>query len=355
MGKNNLKITIIVFAIVTIIIAGVTFGIIYVKAQKSNNQEEEQKIEDVLGATDIKEEQPVEEPYTGPEIYSGDARPIAVMIDNETAVKTHAGLNSAYMIYEFIVEGGETRFMAFFKGTTPEKIGPVRSSRHYFLDYALEHDAIYVHFGWSPKAQQDIKSLKINNINGIYDNFYWRETGSEASWHRAFTSMSNIMKQIEYKKYRATSENEPVIEYNRTDTDIENGQTANNIHIKYSSLQNTSYEYDEERKVYLRNKRDYEHIDKFTGERFYAKNIIIIYVKDELLDDPENKGRRELYNIGEGTGYYITNGKYEEITWEKATRAGKTIYKDKEGNQITINDGITWVQVVPITGTVTIE
>ena len=64
------------------------------------------------------------------------------------------------MVYEAIAEGGETRLMAMFKGVDVEQIGPVRSSRHYFLDYAMENDAIYVHFGWSPQAQSDIKNIQ---------------------------------------------------------------------------------------------------------------------------------------------------------------------------------------------------
>ena len=43
---------------------------------------------------------------------------------------------------------------ALFKSENVDVVGPVRSARHYFLDYALENDAIYVHFGWSPKLNQ---------------------------------------------------------------------------------------------------------------------------------------------------------------------------------------------------------
>jgi hypothetical protein len=258
------------------------------------------------------------------------------------------------MLYEITIEGGESRIMALFKDKAPEKIGPVRSSRHYFLDYAMEHDAIYVHFGWSPKAQEDIKSLKINNINGIYDSFYWREP-PKGSYHNAFTSMEKIKKTAMNKKYRMTSDADSIIEYNQKDTDLPSGMNAQKVYIKYSSLQNTSYEYDAEKKLYLRSMRGIEHKDRFTGERFVAKNIIVQYVRNDLLDDPEKKGRQELYDVGSGNGYFITDGKAIEIKWTKTTRAGKTIYKDLEGNEIKLNDGITWIQIVPLTGTVTIE
>ena len=94
------------------------------------------------------------------QIFNGDTRPIAVMIDNVGDARPQAGLNDAYIVYEIIVEGNLTRLMAVFKDVDLEKIGPIRSSRHYFLDYALENDAIYVHFLW---RQQDLQKSKLKN------------------------------------------------------------------------------------------------------------------------------------------------------------------------------------------------
>lgn len=282
------------------------------------------------------------------------SRPYAVSINNNHAAWPHAGLQDAYLGYELIAEGGITRLIALFKDQNTAKIGSVRSARHYFLDYAMEHDAIFVHFGWSPKAQSDIKTLSINNINGIYDTFYWR-VAPKASYHNAITSMENIQKMIARKKYRTTTEKGSIVTYNKEDEDIVSGDIANNIMIKYSARSNSSYRYDTERKVYLRDMRGEPHIDSQTKEQFYAKNVVMIYVKDELLDDPEDKGRRELYNIGTGDGYFATNGRVIKIKWEKKTRDGRTIYRDLNGNEITFNDGITWVQIVPKTGSITIS
>lgn len=357
MNKKVLIATVIAICVICLVFIIASISNI---THKNNNESG-----DVLGVSDfVSGESELEsgdqdlsriEEYTGPTIFSGDARPIAVMIDNEKGAWPQAGLNDAYMIYEITVEGGETRFIAFFKGTNPEKVGPVRSSRHYFLDYVLEHDAIYVHFGWSPLAQSNIKSLGINNINGIYDSFYWREP-PKSSYHNAFTSMERIKKMAtNTKKYRMTSDKDCVIKFNEKDTDIESEMTANKVYLKYSYTQNTSYVYDSARKVYLRSMRGIEHRDRWTNEQFYAKNIIVLYVRNSLLDDPENKGRQELYNTGSGKGYYITNGEYEPITWKKDSRSSVTSYYDLEGNEIKFNDGITWIQIVPMNATVTIE
>ena len=47
-----------------------------------------------------------------------------------------------------------------------------------------------------------------------------------------------------------------------------------------------------------------------------------------------------------GTGYYITNGKAIQITWEKPEEWGVTHYYDASGNEIDLNPGKTWICVV---------
>ena len=79
------------------------------------------------------------EPIKKLTVYNEDSnqRPIAIMIDNNIGNEYHSGLQESYLNYEIIVEGGLTRIMAIFKDKDISQIGPVRSSRHYFLDYTL--------------------------------------------------------------------------------------------------------------------------------------------------------------------------------------------------------------------------
>ncbi|MBQ4159311.1 MAG: DUF3048 domain-containing protein, partial [Clostridia bacterium] len=144
-------------------------------------------------------------------------RPVAVMIDNDdNNARPQAGLEEAYLIYEMVVEGGATRFMALFRDAETKKIGPVRSSRHYFLDYALENDVIYTHFGYSPKALSDIPALGVKNINGVEGSdsgIFWRDTTYTRDWHSAFTSMEKIKARAEQKKYALETEHKNAIQY----------------------------------------------------------------------------------------------------------------------------------------------
>ena len=343
--KNGVRVLIIILVILIIASGGIlAYKII---KDKENNSEETQGFVDILTGT-------VEEKEV--QIFKGNDRPIAVMIDNHSDAWPQAGLQKAYMIYEIIVEGGETRLMALFKGADVEKIGPVRSARHYFIDYAMENDAIYTHFGQSPQAESDIKKYSINDINGISEDgtTFWR-VKDKAAPHNAVTSTEKLLGSAKKKNYRTTSSEESVLNYTTDEVNLENGKGAISVTIPHSTLQTVKYVYDEENKVYERYARNKLQTDWDTEEPLTVKNIIITFCDNYTLSDSENKGRQGLKNIGTFDGYYITNGKAIKIKCTKNARDEKTVYKDLEGNEIEVNDGNTFVNICPIAAKVMIE
>ena len=296
-----------------------------------------------------------EEPKTV-QIFKGNDRPIAVMIDNHSDAWPQAGLQDAYMVYEIVVEGGETRLMALFKGAKVDKIGPVRSARHYFIDYAMENDAIYTHFGQSPQAQSDLKKFSIDDINGIAEDgtTFWR-VKDKAAPHNAVTSTEKLLASANNKKYRTTSTATSVLNYTVDEVNLEDGQGAISVTIPHSNLQTVKYVYNEDSKVYERYARNKAQKDWTTGNPITTKNIIITFSDNYTLSDGENKGRQGLKNIGTFDGYYITNGKAIKIKCIKSAREEKTIYQDLEGNVIKVNDGNTFVNICPTNAKVILE
>lgn len=285
------------------------------------------------------------------------SRPIAVSINNNHAAWPQAGLQDAYLSYELIAEGGITRILAFFKDTNTEKIGSVRSARHYFLDYVLENDAIFVHYGHSPQALSDIKSLNINNINGMYDSsaFYRDKTLNRASEHTAFTTMEKIKNSIKSKGYRTETDYGVLLKYSAVNKDYskdESSKVANNVSITYSDYQTTSYVYDKENKVYKMYMSKEEHTDLVTKKQYTVKNIITYQVENSSID---SKGRQNLYNTGSGEGYFISNGIATKIKWSKASRSAKTKYTLMDGTELVVNDGNTWIHIQPKNKTLKIE
>lgn len=286
---------------------------------------------------------------------SSDSRSVAVMINNLAAARPYqSGLQDAYMVYEIIVEGGITRFMAVFKDQDLSRVGPVRSSRHYYLDYALENDAIYTHFGWSEQAQSDIKTLGVNNINGLYDSAFWRESNLPVAYeHTAFTSMEKILNVADKRGYRKTTTKETLLNYTAHEVNINDKEgmvIANSVTIPYSDYVTTSYKYNPILKRYYRSVNGEAHVDYISKNQYYAKNIIIEKVRNYTID---NYGRQGLDNIGTGDGYYVTNGYAVPIKWSKSARSSQTVYSYLDGTEIKINDGNTFIQIEPITETPT--
>lgn len=277
-------------------------------------------------------------------------RPYAVMINNlGVARPLQSGLQDAMIIYEMIVEGGLTRYMAVFQDQNTERIGSIRSARHYFLDYALENDAIYVHHGNSPQAAADFKTLNIDRISVDASKTGWRDKSLNVSTeHTLFTSIAKLNNGVGNK--RKTRNKDFLLNYSETPIALstkEGAIKANNIEITYSGSVKSSYEYDESAQNYKRSVNGKAHTDYVTKKQYTFKNIITYQVSNTSLNDGSGKDRQTLDNIGSGEGYYITNGYAVPITWSKSSRSSQTVYKYKDGTEIDVNDGNTFIQIQP--------
>lgn len=287
--------------------------------------------------------------------YSGEERTLAVVIDNVGEAIPQTSLNEAMIVYEVYVEGGLTRFLAIYKNADIDTIGPVRSARPVFIDYALENDSIFVHYGGSSRALQEIETLNINNISGLVapSGVFWR-TDKKSAPHNALTSTENLWGYANKLGYRTTTTERNVLNYVTDEVTLEDGVVANTVNIPYSNSK-VKFVYNEETKLYERYVGNELRKDWLTGETLTTKNIIITYANNYTTSEENGYGRQEIENIGNLDGYYITDGKAVKIKCEKTTRAGKTVYKDLEGNEIDVNDGNTYIQIVPPSMTITIE
>ena len=285
------------------------------------------------------------------------SRPYAVMINNvEGARKLQSGLQDAYMVYELMVEGGITRYLALFLDQTTERIGSIRSARHYYLDYALENDAIYVHHGYSPQAREDWSKLGVDRIEVNESTTGWRDKSASKTYE--FTLFTNIEKLGKGIRSKRTERNKDLLlNYSVDNIDIsqmEGAIPANKVDIKYSSNTTTNYEYDTDKNIYLRSVNNKSQNDYVTGKQLTVKNIIVYKVKYSNIQG-DDKGRQTIDNVGTGTGYYISNGYAVPITWKKDSRSSATVYKYNNGKEIQVNDGNTFIQIMPDNQTLAIS
>ena len=269
-------------------------------------------------------------------------RPIVVSIDNHPKARWQAGISEAEIVYEVEAEAPYTRYLAVFQTKEPKLIGPVRSARPYMIYLALNYDSIFAHVGGSEDAFAKIKTLSVADIDGLYSSNMWRynKTNKYAP-HNLYTDIASLRKDADGKGYRTDAEYAGY-KFNDTDTDLISEELASYIKLTYNDYNTTEYKYDEENKNYIRYKDGVKHIDENNNEQITAKNIIVYKADKKVLD---NEGRLYLGVVGQGEGYYITNGKVIDITWKKTTEKSETAfyYGDEE---LTLNPGNTWIQII---------
>lgn len=346
--KNKIILSSIALALIVI---AIVISVILLNKNKKNPVNNTSKKDDNQ-SVEVKKVKIVNEDST--------SRPFAVMINNISVARPlQSGLQDAYLMYEIIVEGGISRYLALFIDQSTERIGSIRSARHYFIDYAEENDAIFVHWGGSPQAYSRLNS--IDSIDGIAlegSVFFRDKTLKRDLEHTGFTSMKNVKEYADKKGYTRDTKKDLLLNYSIEDIDmsnIPNVQTADSVSIKYSDYHTTSYKYDADKKVYYRSMAGKPNVDLETGEQYTAKNIIAYAVDNYTLSDGENKGRQDIKNIGTGKGYYISEGKAIPITWEKKSHSEQTVYKYENGEELKVNDGNTFIQIYPTTGSISIK
>ncbi len=296
-------------------------------------------------------------------------RPLAVMLNNIEAGCPQSGISEAAIVYEAPVEGRITRLMAIFENydDIPEKIGSIRSSRDYYVYLAAEYDAIYTHFGQATVyVGALLNSTAVDNISGAVSgidnpatNAFYRSSDRKAP-HNVYISKEGILSDIEKFGYRTEliedyqqkltfpeEEGTRVSYSNEKDATVlyPGGKTTGKRN-GFSSVQ-ARFEYNKEDGKYYRYEYGGPQIDLETGEQLAYDNVIFQYCHGEVRDEHDYLA----FGIHGDNGYkcqVFTAGKMIEGTWSRGIDTGyrPTIYKDKNGNPITVNEGKTWICII---------
>ena len=278
----------------------------------------------------------------------GRTRPIAVMTENTKDALPQYGLNSAGVIYEAPVEGSITRMMAIYEDYADlTQIGNVRSCRPYYVYFASEFDAIYVHFGQSIHGEVLLDTGIVDNLSGldgsINDTFY--RTNEHAAPHNAYTSAEGIAYGIEKKgyakSYSADYDGHYVFAEDDAYTKLADG-TDCVVVAPYYFYNHPYFIYNKDTKTYTRYQFGDAQIDAVDNQQVEVSNIIFQNVDNSIYE------QTQYLNIdvfGSGEGKFFTNGKMIDIFWEKA-EDGITHYYTTDGEEIVLNQGKTWVCII---------
>lgn len=277
-------------------------------------------------------------------------RPLAVMIGNTADALPQYGISSADVIYEVPVEGSYTRLMAIFQDYSGlEKIGSIRSCRHYFIYFAKEFDALYTHYGQAVYAEPILAQEDVHNLSGMDSSIeslmFYRDTNRKQP-HNAFISEEGINKGIEKKGYRTELSEDYKGHYqfaeDGTEEELKDGEDAFVVSPGYF-VNKPWFVYNKEDKLYYRYEFKDKQIDAATEEQLKFKNILVQYCDWSYKDE---NGYLDINTTSGGDGIYITNGKMKKVTWTKANENSPARYFDADGEEISINQGKTWVCVV---------
>jgi hypothetical protein len=296
---------------------------------------------------EIKEELKYAFPLTGVKTAEESLqRPFAVMINNHPDARPQAGINAADIVYELLVEGDATRYLAIFQSTLPDNIGPVRSARDYFIELAKGYDAIYVAHGYSPEAYEMLNNKVVDSINGMqFDGTYFKRSTTRKAPHNSYITSDNVELAAEKLKYSFINEKKFTLSFYQSEENVKLGNVANEVRIDYfgkSSSYSSIYTYDEKENVYLKSSPQAKTVDDLTNEQVAISNVLFLEAAHQVIDE---EGRREIAIEKGGNAYLFQQGVMREVRWKNDN--GLIYAIESDGTKVPLVAGKTWVHFVP--------
>ncbi len=274
--------------------------------------------------------------------------PIGIMVENHTASRPQSGLDKANVVFEALAEGGITRFLAIYTLTDPvEEIGPVRSARPYYVDWARGYNAMYTHIGGSPKALERIATTNTLDLNQFFNSqYFYRDKSREvASEHTLYTNGRLMTLALLDKKIPASGSYEGWV-FKAPSPPAER-PSSQHLTINYSTFSyKVDYEYDPVENDYVRSQAEQPHVMR-DGTPIRPKNVVVLTVKRRLEQPADGKGRLEMDTTGEGSARYFLDGQETKGTWKKASPSEQVRFFLADGSQLKLNAGQTWIEIVP--------
>ena len=283
-------------------------------------------------------------------------RPLAVVINNIHRALPQSGISHADIIYEVLTEGEITRFVAIFQSYIPEKIGPVRSTRDYFTDFAFNHGSIFIMHGGSPSGYTRARSTGIPFLDGmaLEGAVFWRyrnypdwhhNTGTRPMEHSSFTSRERIFNHVASAGIRNYMGDNPHYGFLFGTHEADSLGAANRVVVPFSPGYTRTFIFDPEQGHYLVENRDGPQRDATNREQLTATNILIQHTHMYVIPGC-GMGYRNIRTVGEGSGYLATNGEYFEVRWVRDSHTSPTRWYFTDGSPLILTPGTTWVCVL---------
>lgn len=276
-------------------------------------------------------------------------RPVAVMVNNVEPAMPQYGVEQADVIFEIPVEGDLTRFMALYGDYTqvPE-ICPVRSCRYYFPVISQGFDAFYIHWGMDETVRSYIEDMGVERFDGMVDNnglFGRDQSRLDAGYsleHTAYfdgTKLSNVLEK-EYRLDLKEEYKKPAFKFNKKQK-APSEEACTMVDIDFGS-QGSTFVYDAEKNVYLKQINGNAQIDAKTNNQLAFNNVFVLETPIQLRSNGVHQNV-DCFGGDDSVGYYISNGAIQKIHWKKEDVNARLKFYNEEGKEIKINKGKTYI------------
>ena len=281
--------------------------------------------------------QPTYSQLTGIEVAPEVAeRPVlGIMIENSVPARPQTGLDAAGIVFESVTEGGITRYLALYQEDIPEVVGPVRSLRPHFLDWAMGFDVSIAHVGGSPEALQRAEDRDAKSLSQFtFSDPYYR-VSNRTSPHNMYTRTADLRSLQEEQNHDTSAFDE----IPRKDDNPAENPAAATIAVDYAGdSYKVEFRYSAEMNSYIRYLAGSPHIDAATDKPITVKNVIIIKTPQQATGTNA---------IGNGEALVFTDGNVRTVRWEKDNFESRIKFVNDEGAEISLNRGDSWVSALP--------
>jgi hypothetical protein len=279
-------------------------------------------------------------------------RPAIVMIDNHPDAYPQTGLDRAAVVFEALAEFGVTRFMALYApGITPEaaKIGPVRSTRLYFAQWAMGFHALYAHAGGSPGGLELVENTdQLVNLDALHRDAlrYFTRSRDRVAPHNLYISSAELEQAAADRGVNDFDGRQVGFLFKDPAPPAQRGAAEHLDYYFIYKQDSAGWDYDPKTNGYLRLRRDRPARDAATGKQLWAKNVVVLEVSEARIAGDE-KGRIEQAVIGDGQARVFMDGVEHPATWRKDGAAAPLRFFDAAGQEIRFNAGPIWIVALP--------
>jgi hypothetical protein len=283
-------------------------------------------------------------PLTGTPVNEVPDRPaLAVKIENAPEARPQAALNDADVVVEEPVEGGYTRFIAVFQCGGSDRVGPVRSGRTTDPDYLRQlGPAVFGYAGGRDVVKREVPKVGLVDVNYIVAADAYTRDESRAAPHNLYTSTGALWRAGRSKEGAP----DPLFTYAETWDGA--AKRIRSVHLPYSSVSDVYWHWNGGKGAWLRSHGDVPHVLE-GNERVSATNVVVqvVSVTDSDFLDSAGNPSPEVDLTGSGKAYVLRDGEVIRGRWERESLHDVTTFVTKDGTEIALAPGRTWVELLP--------